>query len=71
MSRMLLDLDDHMLARAAAVLGTSTKSETVNRALQLVAQRASGLAERERFDKLLDLVGDRLGQTDVGGEAWR
>ena len=44
---------------------------TVNRALQLVAQRASWLAERERFDMLLDLVGDRLGQTDVGGEAWR
>jgi Arc/MetJ family transcription regulator len=58
MSRTLIDVDDDALARAAAVLGTSTKVETVNRALQLVADRASRQAERERFDELLDLVGD-------------
>jgi hypothetical protein len=53
------------------VLGTTTKVETVNRALQLVAQSAGRQAERERFDDLLDLVGDRLAETDVRARAWR
>jgi hypothetical protein len=44
---------------------------TVKRALQLVAERASQQAERDRFDELLDLVGDRLAETDVRAEAWR
>jgi len=71
MSRTLIDVDDDALARAAAVLGTATKVETVNRALQLVAERASRQADRERFDELLDLVGDRLAETDIRAEAWR
>lgn len=71
MSRTLIDVDDDALARAASVLGTSSKVETVNRALQLVAERASQQAERDRFDELLDLVGDRLAETDVRAEAWR
>jgi Arc/MetJ family transcription regulator len=65
MSRTLIDVDDDALARAAAVLGTATKVETVNRALQLVAETASQQTERDRFDDLLDLVGDRLAETDV------
>ncbi|HEX8860111.1 MAG TPA: type II toxin-antitoxin system VapB family antitoxin [Actinomycetes bacterium] len=71
MSRTLIDVDDDALARAAAVLGTATKVETVNRALQLVAERASRRADRDRFDELLDLVGDRLAETDVTAEGWR
>jgi Arc/MetJ family transcription regulator len=71
MSRTLIDVDDDALARAAAVLGTSTKVDTVNRALQLVAQNADRQAERDRFDALLDLVGDRLTETDVRAQAWR
>lgn len=71
MSRTLIDVDDDALTRAASVLGTSTKVETVNRALQLVAQNAGRQAERDRFDTLLDLVGDRLAETDVRAEAWR
>jgi Arc/MetJ family transcription regulator len=71
MSRTLIDVDDDALARAASVLGTSTKVETVNRALQLVAQKADRQAEHDRFDALLDLVGDRLAETDVRVEAWR
>jgi len=51
MSRTLIDIDDDALARAAFVLGTSSKVETVNRALQLVAERASQQAERDRFDE--------------------
>ena len=71
MSRTLIDVDDDALTRAAAVLGTSTKVETVNRALQLVAETAGQQAERDRFDELLDLVGERLAETDVRSEAWR
>jgi Arc/MetJ family transcription regulator len=71
MSRTLIDVDDDALARAASVLGTSSKVETVNRALRLVAERATQRAERDRFDELLDLVGDRLAETDVRAEAWR
>ena len=71
MARTLIDVDDDALARAAAVLGTTTKVETVNRALQLVAERAGRQAEREHFDDLLDLVGDRLAETDVRNTAWR
>jgi Arc/MetJ family transcription regulator len=71
MSRTLIDVDDDALARAASVLGTATKVETVNRALQLVAESGARQAERDRFDGLLDLVGDRLAETDVRAEAWR
>jgi Arc/MetJ family transcription regulator len=71
MSRTLIDVDDDALGRAAQVLGTTTKVETVNRALQLVAESAGRQAERDRFDDLLDLVGDRLAETDVRAQAWR
>ena len=71
MSRTLIDVDDDALAEAATVLGTTTKVETVNRALQLVARGGHQNVQRERFDSLLDLVGDRLAETDVRSEAWR
>lgn len=72
MARTLLDVDDVALAQAAAVLGTTSKVETVNRALRLVAAGAAeDDADRERFDDLLDLVGDRLAETDVRAQAWR
>jgi Arc/MetJ family transcription regulator len=71
MSRTLIDVDDDALGRAAEILGTTTKVETVNRALQLVVERADRRTERDRFDDLIDLVGDRLAETDVRAEAWR
>ena len=71
MSRTLIDVDDDALGRAAEILGTTTKVETVNRALALVVERAGGQAERDRFDDLLDLVGDRLAEIDVRAAAWR
>jgi Arc/MetJ family transcription regulator len=71
MSRTLIDVDDDALGRAAEILGTTTKVETVNRALALVVARADRQAERDRFDDLLDLVGDRLAEIDVRAEAWR
>jgi Arc/MetJ family transcription regulator len=36
-TRTLVDIDDRLLARAAAKLGTVTKKDTVNRALELAA----------------------------------
>lgn len=70
MARTLLDLDDEALARAASVLGTTSKVDTVNRALRLVAATADD-AERSRFSDLLDLLGERLAETDVRAQAWR
>jgi Arc/MetJ family transcription regulator len=71
MSRTLIDVDDDALGRAAEILGTTTKVETVNRALHLVVERADRRAEQDRFDDLLDLVGERLAEIDVRAEAWR
>jgi hypothetical protein len=36
-----------------------------------VVECADRRAERDRFDNLLDFVGDRLAETDVRAEAWR
>jgi Arc/MetJ family transcription regulator len=71
MSRTLVDLDDDALARAASVLGTSTKVDTVNQALRLVAGSRTDEDVNRRFDELLDLVGATLEETDVREEAWR
>jgi Arc/MetJ family transcription regulator len=67
---MLIDIDEGALARAATVLGTTTMVDTVNRALQLIAQIADQQAARDRFDDLIDLVGDRMVETDVRAQAW-
>ncbi|MEO6120703.1 MAG: hypothetical protein ABIW46_09780 [Acidimicrobiales bacterium] len=71
MARTLLDLDDVALARAAVVLGTTSKVDTVNRALRLVADAAQDERPQQHFDELLDLLGDRLAETDVRSQAWR
>ncbi len=71
MSRTLINVDDVALAQAATVLGTATKVDTVNRALRMVAATTDQEAERQRFDDLLDLVGEQLAETDVRTEAWR
>ncbi len=71
MTRTVIDIDDEALARAAKVLGTKTKVETVNRALNRVAPRPGADEERQQFEELLDLVGDMLAETDVRAEAWR
>lgn len=46
--KTLIDLDDDALALAAKELGTTTKKDTVNRALEFVAGR------RRRVEALLD-----------------
>jgi hypothetical protein len=51
--------------------GRTSKVETVNLALRLVAAGAAVDADRRRLDELLDLLGDRLAETDVRTQAWR
>jgi Arc/MetJ family transcription regulator len=59
MTKTLIDIDDELLAKAAAVLGTSTKKDTVNTALAAVLrQRAAAQflasAKDGLYDDLLD-----------------
>lgn len=71
MARTVLDLDDVALARVASLLGTRTKVDTVNQALRIVAGASDDDGQGRQFDALLDLVGQRLAETDVRAEAWR
>ena len=48
--RTVIDLDDDLLAAAQAELGTTTKRDTVNRALEFVARRS------ERVSTVMDEV---------------
>ena len=47
MTKMLIDVDDEALAEASSLLGTKTKKDTVNAALEFVAAR------RRRIEQLL------------------
>lgn len=67
MTRTVIDVDDESLAAAAKVLGTSTKVETVNRALSEIAARRSRLA----FLDDLDEAAVDLGDPEVMRHAWR
>ncbi len=66
MARTLIDIDDEMLAKAAQVLGTTTKVATVNRALAEVAGRGDRMAF---LDHMLR-ANDDLGDETVMGAAW-
>lgn len=68
MSRTLIDVNDELLARAGAVLGTGTKKDTVNAAL---AQVLAVEARREFLDDARrgDLAD--AGQESVLDQAWR
>ncbi len=67
MARTVIDVDDESLAAAAKVLGTSTKVETVNRALAEIAARKARLA----FLDDLDEAAADLADPEVMGRAWR
>lgn len=68
MTRTVIDIDDDLLGRAAALLQTRTKRDTVNAALREVVARQARLAELDRLARgeLPDLA-DR----DVMAQAWR
>lgn len=68
MSRTTIDLDDVLVAEAAAILGTTTKRATVNGALaEFVAA-----AKRRQFVAMLEngVLSD-LGDPEVMAKAWR
>lgn len=65
--RTVIDIDDAALEAAMQVLGTSTKVETVNRALAEVANREARLALLADLDQV---AGD-LGDESVMSGAWR
>ncbi|MBA4860076.1 DUF2191 domain-containing protein [Streptomyces sp. PSKA54] len=57
MSKMLVDIDDRMLALAQQQLGTATKRDTINRALAIAA--AISVDDRRRALRWLQ---DNAGQ---------
>lgn len=65
--RISIDIDDDVLAKAAAELGTTTPAETVKGALAEIAARPRRLAALER----LRTTEDDLGDADVMRDAWR
>lgn len=67
MARTVVDIDDDALAAAAVELGTTTKVDTVNRALSLVGSRSERLAVLEA----LRTADDDLGDSPVMADAWR
>lgn len=67
MTRTVIDIDDDSLEAAKKVLGTSTKVETVNRALAEVAARKQRLA----FLDDLDGAAVDLADPEVMRGAWR
>lgn len=67
MARTLVDINEDALAAAAAELGTTTKVDTVNRALAEIAARPRRLAALER----LRTSADDLGDAEVMRGAWR
>lgn len=67
MTRTLIDVDDEALAGAARELGTTTKVDTVNRALADVAGRSARLAAIEHMRTRTDDLGD----PKVMNSAWR
>ena len=59
MTKTLIDVDEELLTQAAAVLGVTTKKDTVNVALREVvdrAQRAKGLEWLSNTAALADLL---------------
>lgn len=68
MSRTTIDLDDDKLAAAARELGTTSKVETVNAALEFVASRRK---RAEAFDDPLIWGTSDLADPEVRAEARR
>lgn len=68
MARTLIDTDDDLLARAQALLRTTTKKDTVNAALaQVVALNARREFLEDARNGALANLADEL----VMGQAWR
>lgn len=68
MSRTLIDVDDDMLGRAAEVLGTGTKKDTVNAALTEVVKAE---LRRQHLARLAGGGLPDLSDPEVMDQAWR
>jgi Arc/MetJ family transcription regulator len=60
MAKTLIDIDEEALAAAMAEFGTSTKVDTVNRALREVAARRK--EKTDRFMRMALQVSDQLAE---------
>jgi Arc/MetJ family transcription regulator len=54
MTKILVDIDDEALERAAQVFGTKTKKDTVNTALREAARRIERAQALERLGEMAD-----------------
>ena len=70
MSKLLVDVDDELLAIAANKLGTTTKKDTINRALAQVIDLRDDHPAAERFKSVTRLVGRQLSEVSRD-EMWR
>ncbi len=68
MAKTLVDIDEALLAQAQEALGTSTKKETINRALAEVVAVTARRREIERLDR--GTYAD-LGDPEVMRRAWQ
>jgi Arc/MetJ family transcription regulator len=68
MSTTQIDLDQSLLAKAAKVLGTKTKKDTVNAALRRVVQDE---LRRRHVDELADGALPDLADSEIMSGAWR
>lgn len=66
--RTVVDIDEDSLREARKALGTTTKVETVNRALADVAALA---ARRRDLQRLIDGGAVDLGDAELYDAAWR
>lgn len=67
--KTLIDVDDRALSVAMAEYGTTTKVETVNRALREVAERRQRAVDE--FMVWAVELSDALAECDVRALAWR
>ena len=66
--RTVVDIDENSLREARAALGTTTKVDTVNRALAEVASLA---ARRRDLERLTSGDLSALGDAEIYRDAWR
>lgn len=72
MAKTVIDLNEEALALAAEMLGTRTKKDTVNAALEEQAARLRRLRAIERMRRLAeDGVFDKMLEPGFEEEAWR
>jgi Arc/MetJ family transcription regulator len=72
MAKTVIDINEDVLALAAKVLGTRTKKDTVNAALQEIVAREQRLAALEELRRLAaDGAYDDLLKPEFEQEAWR